>query len=262
MRALIIFFAASSLSAANLVLNPGFENWIDLGVRMPVLWMTSELTTPGSAETTTVFVHSGTYALQLIGSDTIAFASTMVARTGEKTYRYSGWARSPALVAGTFSLTWLDSRGAVTGSPVLIPVAFSKNYHQFSSRCTAPDSAAFALVTILALPQETLDVDDVALEPLTGIAEAPRALPIQLIAYPNPSSVRTGISFALGGVGDCPLDIYDSGGRLVRRLDFRSGSPVHWDGRDEQGNQPAAGIYFVKTASQNFEKITKVVLLP
>jgi hypothetical protein len=68
--------------------------------------------------------------------------------------------------------------------------------------------------------------------------------------FPNPTREGGAIGFRLGAAGRVSLSICDLGGRSVKRL-VEGGLPagsrrVHWDGRDDQGRQAAAGIYFVR----------------
>ena len=68
------------------------------------------------------------------------------------------------------------------------------------------------------------------------------------VAGPNPSSGTTSFRFSLPARAKVHLSIYDSLGRLVRRLSdefLGSGSHVvQWDGRDGHGRDVSAGIYF------------------
>ncbi len=68
------------------------------------------------------------------------------------------------------------------------------------------------------------------------------------VAGPNPSSGATTLRFSLPAMSKVQLSIYDSRGRLVRRLSDESreaGShSVLWDGRDNHGRDVSAGIYF------------------
>jgi hypothetical protein len=71
---------------------------------------------------------------------------------------------------------------------------------------------------------------------------------IELSARPNPFGRRTHISYALPGAGDVSLVVYDAAGRPVRTLEdcHRAAGryTVAWDGRDGNGVEVAAGIYF------------------
>ncbi len=260
---MFLLLAVTLASAENLITNPGFEEWMFMGdFHLPVMWMTSDLTSPGSADSTTEVVHSGVYAIKLVGFDTMAFATTVSVITPNTAYRFGGWAQSTGGLAGTFSLNWLDSSFAVIGSPVLIPIIRSDEYRHYSLKCTAPESADAALIAILALQGEMLYVDDMALEPVNEIGETPRSDRVRLEVYPNPSSVRTGMTFIAGVDENFQLTLYDPLGRMVRRYYSFDRSPIHWDGRDEGGKRVTAGIYFVRVIAESFAINKKLTILP
>jgi len=81
------------------------------------------------------------------------------------------------------------------------------------------------------------------------------------VAGPNPSSGATTLSFSLPAMLKIQLSIYDSRGRLVRRLSDESRGAgehiVQWDGRDNHGQDVAAGIYFgrLKVTGQTFNEV-------
>jgi hypothetical protein len=83
--------------------------------------------------------------------------------------------------------------------------------------------------------------------------------------YPNPFNPQTQIKYALPYDCDVKVSIYNILGRRVRVLvdehqsaGYRS---VHWDGKDEQGDDVASGIYFYKIQAGDFQKTKKMVLL-
>ena len=46
---------------------------------------------------------------------------------------------------------------------------------------------------------------------------------------------------------NAPLRVYDSAGRLIRRLEVPAfGGSVHWDARDQTGALVQAGVYFLR----------------
>ena len=77
---------------------------------------------------------------------------------------------------------------------------------------------------------------------------------------PNPSSGPTTISFGLPRAGTVALDVFDTQGRLVKRLAegaFPAGvHQARWDGRDQSGSRLGAGLYFYRlvTPDGRFEK--------
>ena len=71
--------------------------------------------------------------------------------------------------------------------------------------------------------------------------------------YPNPFNPETWIPYRLANAADVILTIYDTKGTMVRRLDLGyqpAGSytarnrAAYWDGRNENGESVASGIYF------------------
>ena len=73
-----------------------------------------------------------------------------------------------------------------------------------------------------------------------------------LPCYPNPFNPRTTVRFDLPEAGRVLLELYDSRGRLVRRLQdeacLAGYHEVVWEGRDQQGRQVPSGVYFSRLA--------------
>ncbi len=71
---------------------------------------------------------------------------------------------------------------------------------------------------------------------------------IEMAARPNPFGNRTQIAYALPRATDVSLVVYDAAGRPIRTLvDARCEAGRHtatWDGRADNGDRVAAGIYF------------------
>ena len=89
--------------------------------------------------------------------------------------------------------------------------------------------------------------------------------------YPNPFNPSTTIKFTLpspedgGSTLSTTLKIYNVLGKVVRTLIDEPMAPgVHhkiWDGRDEEGNQVASGIYFYRLRAGALQDTKKMVLL-
>ncbi len=82
-------------------------------------------------------------------------------------------------------------------------------------------------------------------------ADAPSSLRLSLgQSLPNPMRESARIDFVLPAPGVCSLKVYDTNGRLLRRLAEGAlpAGPASriWDGRDEAGRRVPAGIYFYR----------------
>ncbi|HWN83461.1 MAG TPA: FlgD immunoglobulin-like domain containing protein, partial [Candidatus Udaeobacter sp.] len=88
-------------------------------------------------------------------------------------------------------------------------------------------------------------------------------------AHPNPFNPSTILAFDVPGVANgarpVTLDIYDVGGRLIRRLvDGPVATGKHsitWDGRAKDGGRTASGIYFAKITIADFSATQKLTLV-
>ncbi len=83
--------------------------------------------------------------------------------------------------------------------------------------------------------------------------------------YPNPFNLSTEIAFQVPVESKVKLRIYNTRGRLVRSLidGIRNKGlyTIHWDGKDQSGNEVASGIYFYKLTAGDFTSVKKMVLL-
>nr|MDO8090997.1 hypothetical protein [Candidatus Sigynarchaeota archaeon] len=87
--------------------------------------------------------------------------------------------------------------------------------------------------------------------------------------YPNPFNPETWIPFGLSEDGRVVLEIWDLGGRLIRKFDLgelRAGlylsreRAVRWDGRNELGERVASGVY-VYTLRINGETLQRRMIV-
>jgi len=99
-------------------------------------------------------------------------------------------------------------------------------------------------------------------EPESGLPGIADRLAVR--AEPNPFSRRTVLSVRLPVAGSVDLKVYDNNGRLVRTL--AQGAAVgtralfRWDGRNDNGQTVAPGIYFYRVKSATAEAWGKAVL--
>jgi flagellar hook assembly protein FlgD len=88
----------------------------------------------------------------------------------------------------------------------------------------------------------------------------PHAISFLAQNAPNPFAARTTFQFGLARAGDAELDIFDTQGRLVRRL-VRGALPAGahfatWDGADDSGARVPPGVYSCRlvTSASRFER--------
>jgi len=93
-------------------------------------------------------------------------------------------------------------------------------------------------------------------------------MPVETVffgAVPNPFSPATSLHFSLPRPGHVDLNVYDVSGRLVRTLvsGTQSAGPnqVHWDGRDNNGEEIASGTYFARLIVDEQVEIKSLTLV-
>jgi FlgD Ig-like domain len=106
-----------------------------------------------------------------------------------------------------------------------------------------------------------------AFQPLSG-TETPGPEPMitaLLDNYPNPFNPKTRIDFSLAGKGSAELAIFNARGELVRNL-LDEALPagkhtVWWDGTHNTGRAVAAGVYFYRLRTEDYQSVKKMLLL-
>ncbi len=83
--------------------------------------------------------------------------------------------------------------------------------------------------------------------------------------YPNPFNPETTIRFSIKNAGDVNLNVYNMKGQLIRRLVNQNlaAGPHHvvWNGKDDNGNSVASGIYLYRMESLGFSATQKMMLM-
>ena len=88
--------------------------------------------------------------------------------------------------------------------------------------------------------------------------------------YPNPFNPETWIPFQLQQEANVVVDIYQSNGQRVRRLDLgwqEAGyyttpqTSAYWDGRTELGEQVPSGLYFYTIRAGQYSQTRRMVIL-
>ena len=93
---------------------------------------------------------------------------------------------------------------------------------------------------------------------------------VLLQSYPNPFNPETWIPYELEREAEVRIQIYNTNGQLVRQLEIGLQSrgryinrqkAAYWDGKTEQGEKVASGIYFYQLQAGAYTAIKKMVIL-
>ena len=88
--------------------------------------------------------------------------------------------------------------------------------------------------------------------------------------YPNPFNPETWIPFQLHQSSPVCIEIYDTNGNIIRRLELgrlpagiyhKKDQAGHWDGLDQTGKRVASGIYFYRLEANGYQESRKMVIL-
>lgn len=86
-----------------------------------------------------------------------------------------------------------------------------------------------------------------------------------LANYPNPFNPSTRINYNLSKQQKVKINIYNSKGQLIKTLvnglQNQGKYSVVWNGKNNKGNDVAAGLYFYSMETENYKKINKMLLL-
>ena len=91
-----------------------------------------------------------------------------------------------------------------------------------------------------------------------------------LANYPNPFNPETWIPYRLAEDAFVTLTIYDGSGQVVRKLEMghriasayeNRSKAIHWDGRNNFGEQVASGVYFYTLTAGDFSATRKMLIL-
>lgn len=97
-----------------------------------------------------------------------------------------------------------------------------------------------------------------------GIGDIPATFALRQ-NRPNPFSTTTVIAFDLPEETNARIRIYDTHGRLIKRLvdtNYEAGRhAATWRGEDEAGTLVGPGVYFIRMEAGEFEDMKKVMLL-
>lgn len=106
------------------------------------------------------------------------------------------------------------------------------------------------------------DIGAAIFEPGAGAEDSLPAVPVPLIAMPNPFT--DSVVLRLAGEGPLALAILDTSGRIVRHLVGATRGAariagVHWDGRDDAGRDVPAGVYWARLTRSAGQRTISIV---
>jgi hypothetical protein len=139
----------------------------------------------------------------------------------------------------------------------------------------APSTIASGRNKIVEIPYEgngTIELVDIQLSDAQGqlmsTDQLAKVQPPQsyslLQNYPNPFNAGTVIRFNLKDASDWNLTVYNITGQVVRTFsghDEASQVSVEWNGRDNNGNEAASGVYLYKVKAGDYSSSKKMTLI-
>lgn len=202
-----------------------------------------------------------------VGADEMTMVRCLTAGPGAFVF----WSPSPAFGQDRLRGARLDGAGAID----IAPFDVASTPSQKSRLDVARSTAGFA---ILAWTDARADAGDVLAQnvnpdgslgaPSTGIGggDNPAAgRPHFGVPWPNPTAGSLQLDYdGTPAPGAAKLGVYDTQGRLVRRLAVDRGTRrqrILWDGLDARGSRVSSGVYFLRLetrTSTQTERITVV----
>lgn len=176
-------------------------------------------------------------------------------------FKHNGLIDSPELLYnGKMQLMWSDHNGELK---ILIwspngDVIPSGETELFSFTC----SGEIALISVEAVDSEIRELKPNIIQDNTNWQPSKFLL---CQNYPNPFNPETEIKYSLAKNDKVKLVVYNVLGRKVRALvdeyQTAGNKSVHWDGKDESGNEVGSGIYFYQIQTGDFVQTKKMTLL-
>lgn len=129
------------------------------------------------------------------------------------------------------------------------------------------NSGDYAVCSVIALYEYNRDCDGKSNDDLAdGINRSSSAISYYLMQnYPNPNTGKTSIKYNLARPGMVSLKIYNTLGQVVKTLVSQEQPEgiynVIWDGRDNNGEISANGVYFYRLESGDYQETKKMVIV-
>jgi hypothetical protein len=99
---------------------------------------------------------------------------------------------------------------------------------------------------------------------VSGVEDGSRVTALSLTATPNPSTGQVMIRYTLPKATMVTIEVFDAAGGLVRRMDEGMGAAgafsTAWDGRDDNGRELPAGVYFARIVTGQGSAMGRAVI--
>ncbi len=98
------------------------------------------------------------------------------------------------------------------------------------------------------------------------IKEGSKIKVCKVLNYPNPMKDFTHFTFHLDGDAKVNIEIFTISGKLIKKINYDEGragfNQIYWDGKDDDGDYPASGVYFYKIIlnSKRIDNIYKLII--
>ena len=130
----------------------------------------------------------------------------------------------------------------------------------------APSSALYYIATAIDVhANQSPASNEASVSSITGIADLPSGVKLAVLPNrPNPFATTTQFHMGLAERCDVVIEIFDVGGRLIRRLTQDAAGPgwvrVPFDGRDDSGRPLASGVSFYRVSANGTAVTRKMVI--
>ena len=136
---------------------------------------------------------------------------------------------------------------------------------------TAQKNQIAAVINQLELNFNRSNEEEIVFKVLKAILVDRLPARTQLLAnYPNPFNPETWIPFNLSEQAKVTINIYDKIGHPIRRLSLGhitagvykdKTKAAYWDGKNDDGEQIASGVYFYQIQAGDYRETRKMVIL-
>lgn len=152
------------------------------------------------------------------------------------------------------------------------PLSYRLNFNSTCIDAGTPDTTGLNLpeFDLYGNPRIHNSIIDIGCNEWDGTANQEHDIPfhaidVSLQAYPNPFRDYVSINYYLPKKADVSIEIYNLKGQRVKILDkglkAKGNYSITWNGKDEEGNLIANGVYFAAIMSQCSHVIKKLIFI-